>query len=131
MKKQNYFKRLIDEKDPASSRRFLGLLMSVFLVISGFYLLFSKTFVPNQDLLHTILLYAFFIVLMSLFGLAVTTVSNTLLQVSKARAAAQILTPQPTVTQVDVVEGDVNGSIADDKPETDEELLKDLKNTLK
>lgn len=131
----NYFRRLIDDKDPASAKRFLGLAMSAFIILAAFVLLFTRITNANAALLDRILLYAFLIVLMSLFGLAIEKVADILLQVSKTQAAAQILTPQPTVTKVDTVQGDVNGSTVDNAPKVDDKdydaLKEDLKNSIK
>lgn len=130
-KRVNYFRRLIDDKDPASVKRFLGLLMSAFLVIASFFLLFVKVPNANANLLDRCLLYAVIIVCMAIFGLAVEKVAGVLLSVSKTQAAASILTPQPTVTKVDNVEGDVNGGVG--KLETNKDQgdaahdLKDVK----
>lgn len=92
-KRTNYFRRLIDEKDPASSKRFLGLAMSGFLIVASFFLLLVRVPNANTQLLDRCLLYAMIIVAMSLFGLAVDKVAEILLSVSKTQAAAQILSP--------------------------------------
>jgi len=110
--KVNYFRRLIDNKDQASVKRFLGLTMSAFLIIAFFVVLLTGKTNANTELLDKAMLYAVLIVLMALFGLAVDKVMEILLLVSKTRAAAQILTPAPTVNKVANVEGDVTGSQA-------------------
>ena len=92
-KRINYFRRLIDDKDPASSKRFLGLCMSGFLIVASFFLLFVRIPNANTTLLDRCLLYAMIIVAMSIFGLAVDKVAEILLSVSKTQAAAQILSP--------------------------------------
>lgn len=135
----NYIKKLLSEKEPASSKRALGLAMSFFLIIASFVLLFKRTPVANPILVDRILLYDLLIVLMSLFGLAIDTVGKIMLLVSKTQAAAAILTPQPTVTKVDNVEGDVNGTVpttgnetqvGDEVFESTEEDMKKLRKNL-
>lgn len=122
-KKINYFRRLIDDKDPASVKRFLGLSMSAFLIVASFFLLFVRIPNANGNLLDRCLLYAVIIVCISIFGLAVDKVAEILLSVSKTQAAAQILTPAPTVTKVDNVQGDVNGATTTDKKTGDSEVF--------
>lgn len=92
--RRNYFRRLIDDKDPASSKRFLGLCMSGFLIVASFFLLFIGVPNANALLVDRCLLYAMIIVAMSIFGLAVDKVAEILLSVSKTQAAAQILSPK-------------------------------------
>lgn len=95
LSKANYFRRLIDNDDPASSKRFLGLAMSAFLIIDFFVLLFTKVPNANQNLLDKGMLYAFLIVLMALFGLAVDKVAEILLSVTKVKSVS----PQPTIVE--------------------------------
>lgn len=139
-----YLKKLIDNKDQASSKRFLGLIMSGFLIVAYIVILFTPKEIANTELLHDVLLYAFLIVLMSLFGLAVESVGFIMLQKAKTQAAAKILTPPTTVNSVDTVEGDITGqksvtdkttaigdNIFDDNTEDMLKIKKSLTNSLK
>lgn len=104
--KPNYFERLIDNDDKASSKRFLGLLMSGFLIVAFIVVLFTKVPNANAELLDRAMLYAFLIVLVSIFGLAVDKVGDIALKINKTKAAARILSPN-TVDTIENVEGNV------------------------
>jgi len=69
--KRNYFARLIDTKDHASSKRFLALAMSSHLIITSFFVLFSSKPVANTQLLADSMLFDMIIVLMAIFGMSV------------------------------------------------------------
>ena len=123
--KRNYFARLVDNDDKASSKRFLGLLMSGFLIIAFFVILFTRVPSANEVLLDRAMLYAFLIVLMSFFGLAVDKVSEILLKISKTQAAARVLSPTP-INKVENVQCDIQAPI--NRNEDDDE--DDIKNTI-
>ena len=99
--------------------------MSGFLIIAFFVLLFTRVSNANANLLDRALLYAFLIVLMSLFGLAVDKVAEILLQVSKTQAAAQVLTPAATVNKVETVEGNIEGSNKEKSAEIGDEVFEE------
>lgn len=125
--KRNYFARLVDNDDKASSKRFLGLLMSGFLIIAFFVILFTRVPSANEVLLDRAMLYAFLIVLMSFFGLAVDKVSEILLKISKTQAAARVLSPT-AINKVENVQGDIQAPINKNRNEDDDE--DDIKNTI-
>lgn len=121
----NYFERLIDVNDTASSKRFIGLVAFGHFAITSFYITFAPRTNANTELLDRILLYDVIIISVSLFGLAIEKIVEILLSISKTKAAAQILTPSPVVNQVETVEGDIKGGQGEVKEpvqKTDQEI---------
>ena len=99
--------------------------LSGFLIIAFFVILFTRVPSANEVLLDRAMLYAFLIVLMSLFGLAVDKVSEILLKISKTQAAARVLSPT-AINKVENVQCDIQAPI--NRNEDDDE--DDIKNTI-
>ena len=91
--KKNLFERLIDTKDGASSKRFLGLIMSAFLIFTSVYILFVDVPERNVVLVDRVLLYSMLIVTVSILGMSIDKVADILLNISKTQGAAKILAP--------------------------------------
>lgn len=106
----NYFRRLIDSNDPASVKRFTIIIaLALYTMTNVMALFINKTFI-NSEILKIFVEFNFYIIAIGVFGLSVDKIGDVLLERAKAFAAAQILGPQPTVTQVENVQGDINGS---------------------
>lgn len=97
-----YFKRLIDGNDPASVKRFLGLVWSAFMMVASIVILFVKVPLANQNLMHDILLYGFAIVFVSLLG--VTLESFATMVVKKAEAISHSM-PSTIIQNAESVTG--------------------------
>lgn len=96
----NYFKRLIDSDDPASVKRFLGLLWSLFLMVAAPVVLFIKAPIANQKLMHEILLYGFAIVFVAILGVSLQEFALIGVKREQIRADAA---PDVTVENADSV----------------------------
>jgi len=135
----NFFRRLIDSNDPASIKRFTILIALAIFAVTAFMALFiMKTTSPNLALVDKIIDDCMIIIGVGIFGVGVEYWGGMLLERAKAAAAAQILTPQPTVTQVDNVEGDIKGGntpakegVEGDPAHEMSDVKKDLVNSLK
>jgi len=72
MTKRNYFRRLVDENDPASIKRFTVLAVLAHFIITGYVALFMSKSLANVALVTTIMEYN--------FGLTVESVYQILLK---------------------------------------------------
>lgn len=89
MARINYFKRLIDERDPASIKRFTVLAVLFHFIITGYVALFMDKSIANIALITTIMEYNFFIILVGIFGLTVESVAAIFLK--KAEVLASVI----------------------------------------
>lgn len=80
MGKRNYFRRLVDENDPASIKRFTVLAVLAHFIITGYVALFMDKNIANLTLVTTIMEYNFYIILVGIFGLTVESVYGILLK---------------------------------------------------
>lgn len=135
--RRNYFRRLVDDKDPASVKRFLALCCAAHLIVTSFILTFTKIPNANTELLKISIIADLSIIGVAILGMSVETYGKIVSNVSKIKAAADILTPQPTATNIEHVDGDVTGGgkVKGDNKEIGDEIfeesdLKKIKNNL-
>lgn len=98
--KINYFRRLIDENDPASIKRFTVLAILLHFIVTGYVALFMDKSIANIALVTTIMEYNFYIILVGIFGLTVESIYNILLKKAEVMVNAA---PPVTVQQAENV----------------------------
>ncbi len=109
-KRINYFRRLTDENDPASVKRFTVLAVLAHFIITGYVALFMDKSIANIALVTTIMEYNFYIILIGIFGLTVESVYNILLKKAEVMVTAA---PPVTVQNADNVNTTSNSTKAD------------------
>lgn len=127
-----YFRRLLDSKDKASIKRFTILVALGLYTVTNFMALFISNTLLNVQLLSQFVEFNFYIIGIGIFGLSVEKIGDALVERARAAAAATILTPSPTVTNVETVEGNVEGNGATPVKEEDDVAhdLKDIKKNI-
>lgn len=128
IKKRNYLARVIDDKDPASAKRFLAILLSFHLVISGFYILFFNKLLPNQDLLKMMLIIDSAIIGVSILGMSVQDYAKILMQISKISNATTLLSTKKLPENSQLNEDGETKEIGDDVLDDNQDLEKIRKN---
>lgn len=95
----NYFRRLIDNNDSASVKRFTILIALAILTVTAFMALFvMKTTSPNIALVDKIIDDCMIIIGVGIFGVGVEYWGGMMLERAKAAAAAQILSSDAGAT---------------------------------
>lgn len=130
-----YLKELLSSESPASSKRFVTLMMAFHLALTSiaatffcFYLiLFTPRGTVNLDLLKFLGDIVYYDVMIVLGGLGFVTAEGVItmfIERMKIKAAANVATGTPTTETINVDTVNVDQSTTEAKPVTDEDLSK-------